>query len=123
MFFNAIILCQQVYDPINYIDTEILKDRPRAPPPMEQRVQYNEVLPGNQTNNPQDQQLDNSEYSRLNTRGYHSPHQPGFACNDAKNNETYSTIAPSQKNSLVNTGKERCGTYEYNKKSCDSLVL
>ena len=53
---------------------------------------------------------DNSEYSRLN-RGYHSPHQPDSACNDAKNNETYSTIAStsSQHNnslSAVNTGKK-----------------
>lgn len=86
---------------------------------MEQRVQYNEVLPGDQTINTglysraspvQDQQLDNSEYSRLNTRGYRSPHQPDFACNDAKNNELYSTIAStaSQHNCsfTVNTGKE-----------------
>ena len=61
---------------------------------------------------------DNSEYSRLN-RGYHSPHQPDFTCNDAKNNETYSTIAPtSQHNNnlpAVNIGKERWGTYEYSK--------
>lgn len=66
---------------------------------------------------PDNPQLDNSEYSHLNTRGYHSPHQPDFACNDAKNNETYSTIAStaSQHNnnlSTVNTGKKRWGTYE-----------
>ena len=55
-------------------------------------------------------QLDNPEYSRLNTRGYRSPHQPDFTCNDAKNNETYSTIASTarQHNNLpaVNTGKK-----------------
>ena len=28
---------------------------------------------------PDNPQLDNSEYSCLNTRGYHSPHQPDFA--------------------------------------------
>ena len=94
-----------------------------APPPMEEATQYTQIQHEAQNTiglyylatpsvsiEPDNPQLDNSEYSRLNTRGYRSPHQPDFAYN-AKNNETYSTIAPtaSQHNNnfpAVNTGKK-----------------